>query len=65
MLVVCLLGGVLVTEVAPKKSEPKRSSSSGAGSTLLLSLLESFFPAVVDTGSVSTEGLEDVSGTED
>lgn len=46
--------------MAPKRlSEAKRSSSSKDGSTLalLLSLLESFFPAFVVTGSASTEGL--------
>ena len=68
VLVVCLVGGVVVTEEAANRlSEPKRSSSSENGSTLvmLLSLLEPFIPAFVDTGSVKTEGLVGTSETEE
>lgn len=64
VFVVVLVEGVFVTEVVPNRlSGLKRSSSSGDGSTLvlLLSLFEPFFPALVDTGSVITEGLFEVS----
>lgn len=58
-----------MTTLAPNKSsEPKRSSSSGRGSTwgLLLTLLESILELLVDTANVGAESLEEASaGRED
>ena len=56
-----------MTEGASNRlSEPKRSSSSANGNTLVLRLLlpESFFAVSVDTGNVSTEGLGEISASE-
>lgn len=53
-----LAENVSETEVGPKRlSEAKRSSSSEGSSILLLSLLEFFFSAFVNSGSVGATGL--------
>lgn len=67
VLAVCLVEEALEAEVAPNRlSVAKMSYSSEGGSTLLLllSLLESFFTAFLDSGSVSTRGLGTASGRE-